>query len=299
MKCYVKKSQVSTFALFSVIGSTIIAIACIFWPISIQIAVLGSLLSILSGLVFTVLQQAIRIERELNCISQAIGQCFSIAQDSPLLRQYKKIIDGICKSLSIDGQLFRGLLLERLEETGEQASSLSKGIIEFQQTETWRTAYEKVLRSNEVNKYLSISVIRSENYWQHAPGRQSIELNYELQDSKGLAIERIAILSESVWPKGNVFPKKRIFDWLLEQHNHGIWIELVRLDQLKDEKQLVVDSGIYGEIATGIQHLDERSETCRFQLSFAPSDVEYAEDRWERLKLFSVSLRKLLDKSGD
>ena len=285
----------SRFLAIAIGGSILIGLVCTFAPIFAQIAMIGCYLSVLSGLVFASLGQAeqFRVHSKLQDANFQIADL--LARQSNVFEEYEKIVSGIARSLEIDDDLFRRFAMNQLSQLGKVSEDLGAGRIDFRETESWRLTYERILRSEEVKLYLSIAHVGSANYWQNEPGKQSIELNYKLQDEKGLRVERIFIISDTLWPKGQTEPSPLVFDWILEQYNHGIWSELVRESQLADEPELIVDTGIYGERATGIQFLDQESRSINYQLSFNKQDFSAAKKRWERLKLFSIPIRRILE----
>jgi hypothetical protein len=121
-----------------------------------------------------------------------------------------------------------------------------------------------------------------------------MRLNYEMIQ-RGLKIERTIILREDLWPRGRMLPSDEILPWIVEQHDHGIWVTLVRESEIDAEPDLLCDFGIYDDRATGIQELDDRSRTLRFILHFDAPSVRLARDRWTRLSLYAVSYAGLVD----
>lgn len=192
---------------------------------------------------------------------------------------------------------YRELATERLERLGRELETLAAGVIPFQTTETWRVAYEGLLRSPGLYSYRSVAWVRTADYWQDEPGRKSLALNYELHDEGRLRVERIVILSDELWPVENRFPCDESLQWIDEQHRHAIWICLVRESALAGEPDLPADFGIYGGRAVGVHELDAAARTLRFSLSFDPADVQAAEDRWRRLTVYATSYGKLLDQA--
>ena len=83
-----------------------------------------------------------------------------------------------------------------------------------------------------------------------------------------------------------------------QQHDHGIWVLLVRESDIASEPDLLADFGIYGERATGVQELDDQSRTLRFILYFGPQNVRLARDRWTRLLLYATPFSDLLDQTS-
>ena len=78
-----------------------------------------------------------------------------------------------------------------------------------------------------LTRYLSVAWLRDEDYWRDAPGRHSIQLNYELLQ-RGLRIGRTLILNDFYWPPAASLPAKSICAWIEEQHKRGIAMRLVR-----------------------------------------------------------------------
>jgi hypothetical protein len=124
-----------------------------------------------------------------------------------------------------------------------------------------------------------------------------MRLNFDLV-RRGLRIERIVILRDHLWPTGDRMPSPEIRPWIQEQHDHGIWLLLVRESEIAGEPDLLADFGIYGERATGVQELDDQSRTLRFILHFDPQNVRLARDRWTRLLLYTTSFSDLLDQTS-
>jgi hypothetical protein len=138
--------------------------------------------------------------------------------------------------------------------------------------------------------------VRTKDYWQDPPGRQSMVANFEASH-RGTFIERILILRDDLWPKKDILPKADILPWIEEQHDNGLRIRLVRESDVAGEPDLLADIGIYGTRAFGVQELDERCRTVRFVLQFDPQAVRLAKDRWQRLTLYTTPLRNLLDQA--
>ncbi len=67
-------------------------------------------------------------------------------------------------------------------------------------------------------------------------------------------------LAHELWPQGPPLPSAEILPWVEEQHNHGLWVCLVREGDLAREVDLLCDLAIYGDRAVGELETDERSE---------------------------------------
>ena len=181
----------------------------------------------------------------------------------------------------------------RLEHMSRQLDELLNATISFATTETWRSVYEDVLQSCKAQRYLSVALIRSDDYWRDSPGERSIEFNYRLI-SHGFHIHRAFIIDEFFWAPSARTPSNDIFRWILRQHQRGIEVSLIRLPDLDDEPSLVCDMGIYGEEAVGFQQTDFEGKTVRFELHFDANSIRQAEQRWNQLQLYATPLEQLL-----
>ena len=193
--------------------------------------------------------------------------------------------------------MLRQFALLKLTSLSEQVRQMARGTVVFTSTETWRTVYEQLLESTGLQFYQSVAWVKTRDYWQDRPGRQSMRLNYELV-RRDLRIERIVILRGDLWPEGDVAARAgTIRPWLDEQNDHGIWVSLVRESEIAAEPDLLADFGIYGDRAIGVQELDELSRTLRFILHFDAQSLHLARDRWERLSLYAIPYADLLDQA--
>ena len=181
----------------------------------------------------------------------------------------------------------------RLDNMSRQLDELLNVTISFDTTETWRSVYEDVLQCCKVQRYLSVALIRSDDYWRDSPGERSIEFNYRLI-SHGFHIHRVFIIDEFFWAPSARTPAVDIFRWILKQHQRGIEVSLVRLAALDDEPGLICDMGIYGDDAVGFQETDFEGKTVRFELHFDANSIRQAEQRWNQLQLYATPLEQLL-----
>ena len=220
---------------------------------------------------------------------------FLLSHDRDVFGRFESLSRSLLRISQNSDPIYRRTVLERLSLLVEQCSRMADGCIEFRGTETWRIVYEQLLRSPGLHSYRSVAWIRNEQYWQSGPGRQSLRLNAELQGSQRVAIERIVILADELWPTDHDLPAERIRQWIHEQHIDRIAVGLIRESALKNEPDLLLDVGIYGSRAVGYQELDETAQTAQFVLKFDFSEVARAEDRWKRLTVYSTSYQDFLD----
>lgn len=286
------------FIVPSVVGSLTMALVSAFAPLAAQLAILGTLVSVLAGLFLAYLEQEEERERKRNETLERLSVPLTLAPHRDLFDPYLTICRSLTELTQSGDPILREIACLKLASVAGQIESLAAGTVIFAGTEAWRTVYERLLGSSDVREYRSIAWVRSRDYWQDAPGRQSMAANLQAAH-RGVLIERILILKDSLWPDGAPLPTDTILPWIQEQHNHGLWITLVREEDLASEPDLLCDLGIYGQRAVGTQELDERGRTLRFTLVFDPQAVRLALDRWQRLSVYATSFRSLLDQLSE
>ncbi len=278
----------------ALVGSLTMALVCAFAPDQAQIAVLGAFISILGGLFLGYVEQESDREKRRGEVLEKISVPIALARDPELFDQYVAFCKVLTELAELSDPILRETAVLKLASVNAQLAPLSEGTVVFAGTEGWRTVYEKLLASRSLKDYRSVAYVRTKDYWQDAPGRQSMKANYDaiIRETQ---IERIIILREELWPTGSELPSAEILPWIDDQHNHGVWVMLVRENDLDDEPDLRSDFGIYGNRAIGTEDLDDRSRTTRFTLSFDATEVRLGLARWERLNLFSTPYQSLLD----
>jgi hypothetical protein len=232
--------------------------------------------------------------RKWNVILNNLPVPLALASVPGFFQEYAKLGKSIMMISKHNDLLFRDLALTQLEAISNDVAILARGQVVFNATETWRAAYQRVLETMRVKTYYSVAWVRTNDYWNDTPGRQSMRFNYELI-GRGFRIERVHILPDELWPFDEKMPPVGILEWLVEQQGRGIIVSLVRESDLVTEPDLLRDFAIYGDRAMGVQELDEQSHTVRFVLSFDEPSIRQALAQWERLKLFSISFQNLVD----
>jgi hypothetical protein len=278
----------------AVLGSLVMALVATFGPVPAQLAILGAFISILGGLFLAYLGQEEEREQRRAEIIQSLSVPLSLAADPELFQQYQDISAGLTALAGRTDPILRRIALLKFASVTEQIDGLAAGKIVFAQTEGWRTVYEEILRSPDIREYRSVAWVRSPKYWQDEPGTQSMRVNFEAA-RRGVLVERIILLRDDLWPAGQTLPLPEILPWIEEQHNRGLWIALVRESDVAREPDLLVDMGIYGDRAVGVQELDDCCRTLRFTLELDPQSVQLADSKWQRLLLYARSFGSILD----
>lgn len=220
---------------------------------------------------------------------------FFLSHDVGVFAHYRRISSSLLRLSQLRDPVFRETAAGKLTELADQIDELASGTIVFSGTETWRLAYETLLRTRGLYRYRSVAWVRSPSYWQDQPGRQSTRLNLEIQERDGVTVERIVILADELWPAPETLPVERIRQWIHEQSTRGVDVSLVRESSLRSEPDLIADMGIYGSRAVGFQELDDQCHTVRFTLHFDIDRLTAAEGRWDRLQVYAAKYEEILD----
>jgi hypothetical protein len=236
-------------------------------------------------------------ERPSHEMASAAASPMGICQGTSSNDLPKLISTSVATVLACSDAVFQNLAQLRLASISSEIQLMAAGQLVFTGSESWRTAYERILRTPGLNRYFSVAWLRTEDYWRDAPGRRSIQLNYDLVEL-GLPIERIVILNDFFWAPAALLPAKSVCRWLEDQHKHGINLRLVRESEIEDETGLLGDFGVYGDRAVGSLDMDDQCRSLRFTLDFNSQSVQLAEERWRRLELFAVSFREVLDRGA-
>ena len=263
-------------------------------PVSLQLVLLACLIVFLVVLVMTLAESIWTLTDQADLLPLLLA----LAKDPQLLDVYRRLGASL-RDISVNfDPICRDLAIARATHIEGELLQVSQGRFIFTGTETWRMPYERLLRSPGLYLYRSIAFLKTANYWQDEPGRQSMQLNFELAGDGKLNIERIVIVPDHLWPPQERFPVEPIHSWLQAQHLHSITVQLVRQSSLAEEPDLVTDMGLYGNRAVGQQEIDERGRTVQFTLTFDFPEVLAAEQRWERLSIYAISYAELLDRSA-
>jgi hypothetical protein len=226
---------------------------CTFAPPPAQLAVLGSLISMLAGLFLAYLEQEENRETRRNTILAKLNIPIDLAPAHEFFEQYNTFTSTVAHLAGQTDPVLRQFSLLKLASVSDELQHLAQGQVVFSSTETWRLVYEELL-AVPLDRYLSVAWVKSTQYWQDAPGRASMQLNYRFV-AAGNRLHRVLILRDPLWPAGEPLPCSEILPWIQEQHDHGLSLSLVRESDLLSEEDLLCDFGIYGDRATGINDI--------------------------------------------
>lgn len=293
---YPKRSVLLSFKFLgtALAGSLTMALVSVFGSVPVQIGMLGTWVSILTGLFVSYVEQEDKRERRRAELLEKLQLPVALAPDYELFSQYTVIARSLADLAGQGDPVLREFAIIRLSSLSEEVRLMAAGKIVFSTTETWRIVYEQILQSTSVKFYQSVAWVKTKEYWQDKPGKQSMATNFQVLN-RGVEIERICILRGDLWSVGEPLPYPDIRLWIEEQHKRGIKIFVVRESEIGSEPNLICDFGIYGDRATGVQELDEQSHTVRFTLFFDQQNIRLARARWARLKLYATPYVDLLN----
>ena len=199
-----------------------------------------------------------------------------------LLSKLAALPDGHARRSAV----FAAQTQRRLAAIEQELDRLLFGQLVFESTETWHRVYQDLLEQVQLRRYLSVALIKSDDYWHDRPSEHSLRLNGALA-SRGFLVHRIFIIDEFFWPRLSRTPGTNLMQWIAEQKQSGIEVSLVRREDLAHEPHLICDLGIYGDEAVGYQETDFEGRTVRFELRFDATSLQQAQQRWQELLLYA------------
>src|SRR4051812_36635000 len=155
-------------------GSLAMALVTAFAPQPVQIAALGSCVSVLAGLFVAYLEQEEYRERRRAELLERLRVPVALAPDHELFDQYCVISEALSELARQADPVLREVALLKLASLSGEVRSLARGTVMFTATETWRTVYERLLGQPGLGEYLSVAWVKTRDYWQDRPGRQSM-----------------------------------------------------------------------------------------------------------------------------
>ncbi|MCA9151111.1 MAG: hypothetical protein KDA92_17490 [Planctomycetales bacterium] len=180
----------------------------------------------------------------------------------------------------------------RLATVEHELDRLLDGRLVFESTETWHRAYQEVLDGVQVRRYLSVALIKSDDYWHDTPSECSLQFNATMVQH-GFLVHRVFIIDEFFWPRHCREPNLHLLHWMSLQKQAGLDVSLIRREDLAHEPHLVGDFGIYGDDAVGYQETDFEGRTVRYELRFDAASLRRAEQHWRELLLYAKPWRDL------
>jgi hypothetical protein len=278
------------------VGVIVTLFAAMFAPGSVLIAVVGAAVSILAGLLYGHLVKAAGQRRsEIDAMRRLAG-LLTIGSEQQIYSHDQAILRNLTDLARQSDPLLRQIVTWKLAAIETEVARLASCRLIFTGDEPWRTLYDALLANPDLDVFQSVAWVRSKEYWQDEPARRSMRKIFETAH-RGVLVERIIILPEILWPTEHHFPSDDIYPWIEEQHDHGLWVVLVRESKLSANPDLITETAIFREIAVGTSDLDTKGRTLRFTLQSDRESIRLAFDRWQQLSVLGISTRELLDQA--
>jgi hypothetical protein len=279
----------------AVAGSLIMAALCAWAPVPLQLFGLGVLVSVLGGLLLGKLDRKEKDEAQRQVALEKLAAVLTLAPEHELFDQYMAFCRALTK-LADNPQyaFFREIALVKLASVTGQVGELAQCAATFSGEEAWLPFYERLLNSADVHECHCAAWVRSKEFVQDQRMEQIMQALFDAA-RRGVLIECIIILADSLWPKEQSLPAAEVLPWLEAQNDHGLRVRLVRESAVGLQPDLLSDFTVFGDRACGVHELDERGCVRRFVLHFNPAAVRLEKERWQRLSLLTATLRNLLD----
>ena len=182
----------------ALVGSLTMALVSAFGPPAAQVAVLGALVSILGGLFLGYLEQEEERDRRRTEVLETLAVPLALAAHPDLAAHHRAFGAALTALADRPDPVLRDIAAVKLASVNAQLAALAAGTAVFAGTETWRTVYDQLLASPDLTEYRSVAWVRTADYWQDRPGRQSLAANFAAAH-RGLLIERVVILPATNW----------------------------------------------------------------------------------------------------
>ena len=238
------------------IGLVVTTLIVTYAPQQIQLGLIGVLVLTIFGVLVALSHQLRKHLSRGRRLLTVLRAPVSLASEPDLFRIYEDVARSLMRIAQNTDVNLREFALLKLFNLTANLRDISQGTVVFTATESWRQMYERILLRPDIDSYQSVAWFRTEDYWRDRPGQRSVELNLKLAQ-RGLSIHRVLILCDYIWPPKAKLPARDVVDWIGPQVQAGITISLVRESELLGETDLLLDFGIYGKLATGIQYTDE------------------------------------------
>ncbi len=113
----------------------------------------------------------------------------------------------------------------------------------------------------------------------------------------GLLVERVLILPDALWPEDRLLPTEAVRGWIEEQHNHGLWLVLIRATAARAISAPPADGGVIDRRLQWVRERDPATEIVTLRVSAASEAVAEATRHWGRLSERGIPYRDLLDRA--
>ena len=134
------------------------AVASIVGPAWLPLSLLGTVIGFSVAILVTrTLKTPLPVEN-----AGIIETPFLLSHDKRVFDLYRRLAGALLRVSQQSDLIWRDLALERSQQVANEIEAFASGNIVFTDTETWRLAYEKLLRSPGTYRYRSVAVVRTD-----------------------------------------------------------------------------------------------------------------------------------------
>lgn len=220
----------------------------------------------------------------------------ALADNRQLIRLYRVIGEALSAVAGQPDGNRKEAVTHKLVALGVQFRAVASGTGEFGGTGSWYVAHDAILTIPDLKEYRAVVRVRTAECARDPAIQESLRATFAAV-RRGILVERVLVLPESLWTEGQLLPAGDIWPWIEEQHNHGLRVILLRERDLAAEPDVPIDTCVFDDWGVGTRDLDDRSQTVRVALDFTPVTVRAALDRLDRLSDLGISVRELLDRA--
>jgi hypothetical protein len=267
-------------------GSLLVVLAAVGVP-ALPLALLGAGLIVVSGLVlYSRRARPSDATEKPSALSELAGH-------RELERLYRVLCEALAAVASQPEGARKEAMTQKLIALGVQFRAIASGAGALSGAESWYVAHDAILAVPDLKEYRAIVRIPNAECVRDPAIQESLRASFAAV-RRGVLVERILILAESLWPMGRLLPSDEILPWIEDQHNHGHRVILIRERDLAPETNLPIDTCMFDDWAVGTRDLDDHSRTGRVALDFTPTAVRTALGHLDRLSNLGISFRELL-----
>ena len=115
---------------------------------------------------------------------------------------------------------------------------------------------------------------------------------------RGLLVERVLVLPDNLWPGGEALPTPAIRPWIEGQHNHGLWLVLLRqADVPAASDRAAGDFGLLNQRIGWTRRTGPPDGVVTYRFETDPDVVAAVLLKWQRLSEAGTPYRVLLDRA--
>ncbi|VTR91602.1 Membrane protein OS=Rhodopirellula europaea 6C GN=RE6C_02843 PE=4 SV=1 [Gemmata massiliana] len=219
-----------------------------------------------------------------------------LATNTELVRVYHILREALFTVASGPDGIPKETLTQKIVALGVQLRAMATGTNTFAGSGSWYVAHDAVLAVPDLREYLAVVRVRDPECVRDPVIQESLRATFAAVN-RGVLVERVLVISDTLWPGDRVLPTDDVRPWIEDQHNHGLRVILLRERDLPTDTSGPIDTCVFDDWGVGTRDLDDRSQTVRVALDFAPGAVRAARERLDRLSQIGIPFGELLERA--